>query len=167
MLVIMKHRNVHQPAQLRLDDKTIRRLDVFKINPAKRRAEIAHTVYELFRIFGRDLKVNRIHIGKTLEQNRLAFHHRLGGQRTKIAKPENGRTIRDHRNHIALIRILIRRRRVRRDRIHRHRDTGGIGKAEVPLRRHWLGRRYFKFPRLVTRVKLQRFLFCELIFFGS
>ena len=35
MLVVMEHRNVHQLAQLLLDDETVGRLDVFQIDAAE------------------------------------------------------------------------------------------------------------------------------------
>ena len=73
----MEHRNVHQLAQPLLNDETLGGLDVLKVDAAKRGPEKAHAVDELLRVFGIDLKVNRIDIGEALEQHRLAFHHRF------------------------------------------------------------------------------------------
>ena len=36
---------------------------------------------------GVDFEIDRIDVGEALEQDRLAFHHRLGGQRAEIAEP--------------------------------------------------------------------------------
>ena len=44
--------------------------------------------------------IDGIDIGKALEQDRLAFHHRLGCQRSAIAEPENGGAIGDDGNEI-------------------------------------------------------------------
>ena len=86
VLVIMKHRNGHQFAQALLDDETFRGLDVLKIDAAKGGTKIFHRIDEFFGVFGVNLQINRVNIGKALEQHRLALHHRLGGQRAKVAK---------------------------------------------------------------------------------
>ncbi len=39
--------------------------------------------------------------GEALEQNGLAFHHRLGGERAEIAHAENGGAVADHRDEVA------------------------------------------------------------------
>ena len=39
------------------------------------------------------LDVEAVHVGETLKQDRLAFHHRLCGQRPDIAKAQNGRAV--------------------------------------------------------------------------
>ena len=81
----MKNRNIHQFAELFLDDEAFGRFDILKINPAKRRPQIAHGIDELLGVFGIDFQINRINIGEALEQHRLAFHHGLGRKRAKIA----------------------------------------------------------------------------------
>ncbi len=119
----MEYRNIHQFAQALLDDEAFRGLDVFKVDPAERRAKEAHAIDELVNILGRHFKVQPVNIGKTLEQDRFAFHYRLGCQRTQIAKPQNGRTIRDHGDDIALGRIVIGRCRILGDFEAWHRHT--------------------------------------------
>ena len=86
VLIIMKHRNRHQFAQTLLDDETFRRFNILKIDAAKGGAKIFHRIDEFFGVFGVNLQINRVNIGKALEQHRLALHHRLGGQRAKVAK---------------------------------------------------------------------------------
>ena len=86
VLVVMEHRNVHQLAQPLLDDEAFRRLDVLEIDAAERRPEIAHALMNSSGILGVDLQIDRIDIGEALEQDRLALHHRLGGERPEIAE---------------------------------------------------------------------------------
>ena len=69
---------------------------------AEGRAEIAHAVDEGVRILGVDLEIDRVDVGEALEQHRLAFHHRLRGERAEIAEAEDRGAVRDHRDHVAL-----------------------------------------------------------------
>src|SRR3546814_15042358 len=57
--------------------------------------EEAHAVHELVDVAGVDLEVDAVDVGETLEQHRLAFHHRLRGLRTEIAEAEHGGAVRD------------------------------------------------------------------------
>src|SRR5690606_24474190 len=100
VLVVVEDRDVHQFAQPAFDDEALRRLDVLQVDAAEGRAEKADTVDELVDIFRIHFEIDGIDIGKTLEEDGLALHHRFGGQRTEIAKAENGRAVRDHRNHV-------------------------------------------------------------------
>ncbi len=77
MLVVVEDGNVHQLAQALFDHEAVGRLDVFQIDAAERRAEIAHRVDELFHIGRIDFEIDGIDVGEALEQHALAFHHRL------------------------------------------------------------------------------------------
>ena len=101
VLVVMKHRNIHHFAQLAFNDKAIGRFDVFQINAAKARPQMLHRIDESVGVFRVQFEVNRVDIGKTFEQNRLTFHHRLRGQRAQIAQPQNRRAVGDDGDHIA------------------------------------------------------------------
>jgi len=50
---------------------------VFKVDPAKAGFEQRDRLDELVGVFGVDFDIDRIDIGKALEQHSLAFHHRL------------------------------------------------------------------------------------------
>ena len=102
VLVVMEDRDVHQLAQALLDDEAFRRLDVLEVDAAEGRAEIAHAVDELVRVLGVDLEVDGVDVGEALEQHRLAFHHRLGGERAEIAEAEDRGAVGDHRDEVAL-----------------------------------------------------------------
>ena len=43
-----------------------------------------------------------VDVGEALEQDRLAFHHRLGRQRAAIAQPQNGGSVGDDGDEVAL-----------------------------------------------------------------
>ena len=107
VLVVMEDRNVHELAQALLDDEAVRRPDVLEIDAAERGAEIAHRADELVDILGIDFEIDRIDIGEALEQHRLAFHHRLRGERAEIAEAQNGGAVGDDGDEIALGRIVI------------------------------------------------------------
>ena len=161
VLVIMKDRDVEQFAQLLLDDETLRRLDVFKVDAAPALAEQLHAIDELVRIFGRDFEVDGIDIGEALEQHRLAFHHRLRRQRAAIAEAKDRGAVGDHRDEIALGGVVVGVGLVLGDRQHRHGDARRIGQREVALGRHRLGRDNFEFSGLAFAVKQQGFLVGE------
>ena len=141
VLVVMEDRDVHQLAQPLLDDEAVRRLDVLEVDAAEGRAEKAHAVDELVDILGVDLEVDGIDVGEALEQHRLAFHHRLGGQRAEIAEAEDRGAVGDDGDHVAARRVVEGLARILGDGQHRHGDARRIGERQVALRRHRLGRR--------------------------
>ena len=156
VLVVMEHRDVHAFFQRRLDDEAVGRGNIFQVDAAKARREQFDRFDEALRIFGIDLKVDRIDVGEALEQHRLAFHHRLRCERAEIAEPEDRGAVRDHRDQIALDRIVIGLGGILGDRVHRNRDTRRIGKAEVALRRHRLRRDDLDFSGPAIGVVQQR-----------
>ncbi|MNS58553.1 hypothetical protein D3C72_914750 [compost metagenome] len=154
----MENGNIHQFAQAAFDDETFRRLDVFQINAAEGGAEVTHAIDELIGVFGVDLEIDGIDIGEALEQHRLAFHDRLGGERAEIAETEDGRAVGDDRHHVAARGVVVSGRRIFGDGFHRHGHSRRIGKRQIPLSRHRLGRGDFQFPRSAFRVEIQGFL---------
>src|SRR5215212_2233406 len=161
VLIVVKHRDIEQLAQPLLDDEALRRLDVFQIDAAPALAEIPDAVDELVRIFGVHAEIDGIDVGEALEQHRLAFHHRLGGECAVVAEPEDRGTVGDHGDEIALGGIVVRLALVGGDRQHRHRDSGRIRKREIALRRHRLGRDHLQLARPALAVEQQRFLVGE------
>ena len=158
VLVIVEHRNIHQLLQPLLDDETFRRLDILQVDAAEGRAEKAHAVDEFVSVLGVDLKVDGIDVSEALEQHRLAFHHRLGGQRAEIAQAENGGAVGNHRDQVAARGVIKRRIRVFGDGQHRRGDAGRISQRQIALRRHRLGRNDLQLARLAARMEIQRLL---------
>ena len=99
VLVVVKDRDIHRLAQPLLDDETVRRLDVLQIDAAEGWAELAHAIDEFVDVLGSNFQIDGIDIGKALEEHRLAFHHRLGGQGAQIAEAKDGGAVGDHRDH--------------------------------------------------------------------
>ena len=161
MLIVMKNRNIHQFAQALFDDETFRRLDVFEIDAAEGRSEVAHGVDEFFRVFGPDFEIDGIDIRETLEQDALALHDRLGRQGPEIAQAENGGAIGDDRDQIALDGVVIGFGGIVGDRMDRHGDAGRIGQRKIALGRHRFGGHDLEFSGPSARMELQRFLLRE------
>ena len=86
VLVIVHDRDVHPLAQGGFDDEAFGRLDVLKVDPAKARLHQRDRFDERFRVFGRELDIDRVDVGEAFEEHSLALHHRLGGQRAEIAE---------------------------------------------------------------------------------
>ena len=158
VLVVVEDRDVHQLAQPLLDDEAVGRLDVFEIDAAERRSEVAHAVDELVDILGVDLEVDRIDVGKALEQHRLAFHHRLGGKRAEIAEAEDRRAVGNHRDHVAARRVVEGLAGILGDGAHRNRHARRVGERQVALRRHRLGRIDLQLARPPHGMEFERFL---------
>ena len=161
MLIVVEHRNVEQLAQPLLDDEALGRLDVLEIDAAPALAEKLDAVDELVGILGRDFEIDGIDVGEALEQHRLAFHHRLGGQRAAIAEPENGGAVGDDGDEIAFGGVVVGAAFILGDRQHRDGDAGRIGERKIALRRHRLGGHDFELPRPALAVKQQGFLIGE------
>jgi hypothetical protein len=140
VLIVMEHRNPHPRPQLGLDREAFRRLDVLQVDGAERRLQRGHHVAEAGRIGGIHLDVEHVDAGELLEQDRLALHHRLAGQRADIAETQHGGAVGDHRDQVAARRVVIGGAGVGLDRLARRGNAGGVGKREVALRRHALGR---------------------------
>ncbi len=141
MLVVMEHRDVHALAQLGLDVKTLRRLDVLKVDAAQRGLHGGDDVDQLVGVALGQFDVKHVDAGEFLEQAALAFHHRLGRQRADVAQAQDGRAVGDHPHEVAA-----------RGEVGRERGLGlnvktGIGHArrigqrQVALVRQRFGRR--------------------------
>ena len=65
----MEHRNVHHFAQALLNNEAIRRFDIFQINAAERRTQIAHSIDEGVNVGGVNFQIDGINISKAFEQD--------------------------------------------------------------------------------------------------
>ncbi len=133
VLIIVEYRDVEQLAQPLFDHKAFGRLDVLEIDAAKGRVKEAHAIDKLVDVAGVDLEIDRIDIGKALEESALALHHGLRRERPEIAEPQNRRTIRDHRDKIALRGVIEDRARLAVDAEAGEGDTGRIGERQIAL----------------------------------
>ena len=102
VLVIMKDRNVQLFAKTAFDDEAFRAGDIFQIDAAPGRADILDRIDDLLGVLGEHLDIDRVDVGKALEEDRLAFHDGLRCHRAKVAKAEDRGPVGDNGNHIAL-----------------------------------------------------------------
>ena len=68
--------------------------------PPKVGSSAATTIDHVVDVLRVDLDVEDVDAGELLEQDRLALHHRLGGERADIAEAEHGGAVRDHRDEV-------------------------------------------------------------------
>jgi hypothetical protein len=80
-----------------------------------------------------DLDVEHVDAGELLEQDRLAFHHRLAGERADVAEAEHGGAVGDHGDQVAARGVARRPSPGRRDRLAGRGDAGRIGQRQVAL----------------------------------
>ena len=88
MLIVVEHGNAHAGLRLLLDLETFGTLDVLEIDSAEGRLERDDDVDQLVDVQFRHLDVEDVDAGEFLEQNRLAFHHRLGRERADRAEAQ-------------------------------------------------------------------------------
>ena len=104
VLVIVKDGNVHFLFQALLDDKAFRRLDVLKVDAAKRRTHQPDCFAELVGIFGIQLNVDAVHVSEAFEQEPPCLPSpAFDPKRPKLPKPKNRSTVGDHSNKLPLL----------------------------------------------------------------
>ncbi len=154
----MEDWNVEFITKSLLNNKTLRRADIFKIYAAKSMANTPDTFDKLFRVLFFDLNVERVDIGKPLEQNRLPFHDGFRGCSAQITQSQNGCPVGNDGHHIALGSILINEVRVFSDFLNRHRNAGRICQRQISLGHHRLCRLQRQFSGNRLCVKFQSLL---------
>ena len=133
MLVVMEHRDLHARLELRLDLEALRALDVLEIDAAEGRLQRRHRLDHALDGVGGDFDVEHVDAGEFLEQDRLALHHRLAGQRADIAEAEHGGAVGDHRDQIGAGGQRGRLGGVCGDRLAGGRHARRIGQRQVAL----------------------------------
>ena len=123
----MEDRDVEQILQLRLDPKTVGARDILQIDAAEGRADVADDLDEGVGVLGGDLNVEGVEVGEAFEQDRLSLHHRFGGESAEIAQAEDGRSIGDHADEVALGGVVVGGGRIVRDGQNRRGHAGRIG----------------------------------------
>ena len=139
MLIVMENRNLHTVAQLALDIEALWRLDVFQINATKGRLKRGDDVAQFVGVVLVDFDVEHINAGKFFEQHALAFHHRLGGQRSDITQAEHCRAIGDDGDQIAARGVAEGIGRVDNNFFTSSRHTRRIGECQIALIGQLLG----------------------------
>lgn len=147
VLVVVKHRDFHPFLQLRLDLETFRPADVLEIDAAEGRLKCCHRLNHPLDRVGGDFDVEHIDAGELLEQDRLALHHGLGGERADIAEAEHRGAVGDDSDEVGARGQGSGFRRILRDLGAGSGDAGRIGQRQVALVGERLGRLDFKFSR--------------------
>ena len=91
-----------------LDLEAFRRLDVLQIDAAEGRLERGDDFDQLLRIERVDLDVEHVDAGEFLEEDGLAFHHRLRRQRADVAEAEHRGAVREDRHQVLADRHFVR-----------------------------------------------------------
>ena len=141
VLVVVEDRNLHALAQLLFNVEAFGCLDVLEVDAAEGRLERGDGVDQLVRVAFVDLKVEHIDIGKFLEQDALALHHRLGGQRADRTEAEDGGAVGDDADQVAPRGQRARFARVRDDLLAGVSHTRRVGQRQVVLVGELLDRR--------------------------
>ena len=168
VLVVVHDGNVKLFLQPTFDFETLRSLDVFQVNATERRRNGFHRFDKLLRVFLVNLNVEHVNAGIYLEQQALAFHHRLAGQRADVAQPQHSRAVGNHSHQVAFCRITVSIVRVLLYFKARFRHARGISQRQVCLRTVGLGRHHLNFSRLALLVVAQSHLFgdfCHVIMY--
>jgi hypothetical protein len=139
VLVVVEDRDVHPLAQRALDDEALGGLDVLEIDAAEGGLQGRDHLDELVGILGVDLDVEHVDAGELLEQDGLALHHRLAGQRADIAQAQHGGAVGDHGHQVAARGVVAGLVGIGGDGFARRGDAGRIGQAQVALGGHALG----------------------------
>ena len=156
MLIVVEHRDFHARLELVFDVETLRRLEILQVDAAEGRLERGDHVDHAVALVGVDLDVEYVDAGEFLEQDGLAFHHRLAGERSDVAEPENRGAVRHHGDEVRARGERRRLGRIGRDRLAGGGDPRRIGKREVLLRGERLGRLDLELPRPRQLVKGER-----------
>ncbi|KQZ95908.1 hypothetical protein ASD71_26695 [Achromobacter sp. Root565] len=88
-----------------------------------------------------DFDVKDVQPGELLEQHRLAFHDRLGGQRADVAQAQHRGAVGDDAHQIAAGRVTEHVGGIRHDFLTGRRHPGRVRQRQVALVRQLLGRR--------------------------
>ena len=131
VLIVVKNGDVHPRAADILDDEAVGRLDVLEVDGPEGRLERADDLGQTLGIGFVQLDIEAVDIGEFLEQDRLALHHRLGGEPADIAQPQHRRSVRHDANKVAAGGVVSGGFGIGLDLDTGLGDTGAVGKAEV------------------------------------
>jgi len=128
----MEHRDAHAGPQVRLDREALGALMSSRLIAPKVGSSAAH-VAEPGRVRGIHLDVEHVDAGEFLEQDRLALHHRLAGERADVAQAEHGAAVGDHPDQVAARGVEAGVVGVLDDRLAGGGNPGRIGQRQVVL----------------------------------
>ena len=152
VLVVVHHGDVEFGLQRVFDFEAFRSLDVFEVDAAERRGDSLHDLDELLRVFFVDFDIENVDTGVNLEQERLAFHHRLAREGADVTEAEHCGAVRNHGDEVALARVFVGEVIVLFDFQTGGGHTRRVSKSQVRLRAVRLGRHDFDLAGLTHGV---------------
>ncbi len=133
VLVVVEDRDRQLPLEGLLDLEALRCLDVLEVDAAEGRLEELHRTDDLGRISRIDLDVEDVDVGEALEQDALALHHGLAGERADVAEAEDRGAVGDDGHQIALGGVAVRVLGPPLDLETGNGDTGRVGERKIAL----------------------------------
>ena len=141
----MEDGDLHALAQALLDLETLGALDVFQIDAAEGGLQRRHHIDQTRDVLFRHLDVEHVDAGEFLEQDGLAFHHRLRRQRADVAQTQHRRAVGQNRDEILTGGQMGRLGRILRYGLAGHSHAGRIGQSQIALVAERLGRLNLEF----------------------
>src|SRR5262249_33756762 len=126
-------------AKLLLDVEALRRLDVLQVDAAERGLQRGDDVHELVRVQLVQLDVEDVDAGELLEEDALALHDGLAGERADVAQAQHRGAVGDDGDEVGARRECARLVRVGGDLLAGGGDARRVGQGEVALGDERLG----------------------------
>src|ERR1035437_8747007 len=133
VLIIMEHRNLQSPAQLRLNDEALGCLDVLQIDSAECGLEHLASTDDILWIVGGQLKIKDVDVRETLEEDRLPLHHWLACGWTNLPQPQNSSSVRNNCYEVRLSCVFVDEIRFAVNCQTGSGHTRGVGQTQIPL----------------------------------
>ena len=133
VLIVVEDGNAHAGLRLLLDVETFGALDVLEVDSPEGRLEGDDDVDQPVDVGLRHLDVEHVDAGEFLEEDRLALHHRLGGERSDRAEAEHGGAVGEDGDEILARGVDRSRLGIGCDGLAGECDAGRIGERQVAL----------------------------------
>ncbi len=159
VLIVVEDRDLHARFERLFDREALGSLDVLEVDASKGGLERGDHIDEALRIAGVDLDVEHVDVRVLLEEDRLALHHRLGGQGTDVAQAEHRAPVGDHAHEVPAGGVEADGGRIAGDLAARSRHAGRVGQAELALGRHRLRRHHLDLSWPAFAMILERVFF--------
>ncbi len=161
VLVVVHHRDVAFGLKSLLDAEAFRGLDVLKVDAAKCGRHCLYGIHQFVGILLVDFDVKAVKGSEYFEEQGLAFHHRLCGLGSNVAKAKHGSAIADDSHKVALIGISVSVGGVLFDFKTRIGHARRVSQAQVILRKVGFCGHYFDFARLRIFMVVERCFWCN------
>src|SRR5208283_34027 len=93
MLVVMEYRNLHPLFQGLFDVEALRRLDILQVDATKRRLQQLANLDHIVWICRIHLKIEYVHVRKTLEQHSFSLHYWFSSKRADVPEAQHCRSV--------------------------------------------------------------------------